>query len=70
MRLIAVLIVWLIAFAAVAASNAQHKQINAGLPLVQSQLPQLDDPRAQPHLLVAPCPVEPMNLPDYSERSA
>jgi hypothetical protein len=38
--------------------------------LVHSQLPQLDDPSVQPHLLVAPCPVMPMNLPDYSERSA
>jgi hypothetical protein len=38
-RLIAVLIVWLIALAALAASNAQHKQINDGLPLVNAAAP-------------------------------
>jgi hypothetical protein len=38
-RFVAILIVWLIALAALAASNAQHKQINDGLPLVNAGYP-------------------------------
>jgi hypothetical protein len=67
-RLIAFVIVVVIGIAALAAS--EQEATNYGLPLVQSQPPQFDDPSAEPHMLVAPCPVEPMNRHDYSERSA
>jgi hypothetical protein len=60
MRLVAVLIVWLIALAALAASNAQHKQINAGLPLVSSAA--ADCPR-----LANPCDSVDCNALDTQE---
>jgi hypothetical protein len=60
-RLFAFVIILAFVLATLAASNAQHKQTNNGLPLVNSQM--VVDEEQPPHLLVAPCPIVPRNFP-------
>lgn len=66
MRFGAILIVWLIALAALCAS--EQEQPNAGAPVVKSSAAQGDI--AKVNTLLAPCPLSPQNLPRIKEEQA